>query len=165
MGLISRVSSRTYRKSKKSKKEMSGRKRTNGRRSTPLMIDLTMDEVSDGETAPETTSVQRETRSGIVKTPRAEYEPKIQKDTKTPRKLIQTQNILENRLENRSQNESSSGPSRPKHSKPMKLWNGKKDEQEREKYYREKSEREKSERETEKKKKKKKKSTRVDTTA
>jgi len=116
------------------------------------MIDLTMDEVSDGETAPETPSVQRQTRSGIVQTARASYEPKIEKDTKTPRKLIKTQNVLENRLENRPENRfenESSGPSRPKHSKPMKLWNGKKDEQERENYEREKCEREKSEREIE----------------
>jgi hypothetical protein len=144
------------------------------------MIDLTMDEVSDGETAPETPAVDRRP-GGIVKTPRAEYESKKSKDTKRPRKLIQTENRfhdrfenssenrlenrlgnrLENRLENRHENRlergknifenesESAGPSRPRHSKSMKLWNGESDKKEREKYYREKSEREKHERENE----------------
>ena len=129
---------------------MSGRKRRSEGQ-TPLLIDLTSDdEVSGGETAPESPAIQRSTRSGIIQTRRADYEPTnrkkpkiLEKDTKNPQKLIQTKNNFENRLETKFENEfeSESGFSKLKKSKSMKLWNGEKDAQEREKYERENSER------------------------
>ena len=121
---------------------MSGRKRRSEGQ-TPLLIDLTSDdEVSGGETAPESPAIQRSTRSGIIQTRRADYEPTnrkkpkiLEKDTKNLQKLIQTKNNFEKRLETKFENEfeSESGISKLKKSKSMKLWNGEKDAQEREK--------------------------------